>query len=68
MTQTTATTYTTHSTSVLDLLAAREAVDRIKPVNEWMLVAPDGRVWITADVQELFMVLSPHHPLLKVTT
>jgi hypothetical protein len=62
----TATTVTTDDTTYLQ--AMRLALENLRTSNEWMLVAPDGRVWITSDVQDLFMVLSPHHPLLKVTT
>ena len=33
--------------------------------REWVLVAPDGRTWITSKPEELFAVLAPYHPLLK---
>jgi hypothetical protein len=62
----TVTTVTADDTTYLQ--AMRLALENLRTSNEWLLVAPDGRVWITADVQDLFMVLSPHHPLLKVTT
>ena len=32
--------------------------------QEWMLMAPDGRVW-TGDVPKLVLVLMQHHPLMN---
>lgn len=37
----------------------------IAPPNEWVLVAPDGRVW-RQKPQELLQVLMPYHPLLQM--
>lgn len=67
MTTTTASTSITSAPSVLDLVAARIAIDAGAPSKEWMLISPDGRAWVTEDVQKLFAVLAPYHPLLKLT-
>lgn len=44
---------------------AMREVDLLPKNDEWMLVSPDGKVW-RGDVQHIFMVLAPHHPLLKL--
>jgi hypothetical protein len=56
------------STTPGDLMKALGAMQAIGVRKDWMLVSPDGRVWVTDDVTKLFMVLAPHHPLLKITT
>lgn len=39
---------------------------RLEPPNQdWLLMAPDGRVW-KGDVQTMFCVLAPHHPYLQI--
>lgn len=43
---------------------AMREVDLLPKNDGWMLVSPDGKVW-RGDVQHIFMVLAPHHPLLK---
>ncbi len=62
----------THTTSngamsslTLDQLErAMREVGLVSAPTDWTLVSPDGRVW-KGDVQHMFMVLAPHHPLLK---
>jgi hypothetical protein len=49
------------------IIELEDLISKMQTSREWMLVAPDGRVWITESVQELFTVLAPHHPLLKLT-
>ena len=44
---------------------AMREVGLLPASNEWMLINPDGKVW-RGDVQHIFMVLAPHHPLLKL--
>lgn len=49
-----------------DLQAMKGLLDVLKAQpREWMLIAPDGRTWITEKPEELFAVLAEHHPLLK---
>lgn len=47
------------------MMRAMREVDLVAQPTEWTLIAPDGRVW-RGDVQHMFMVLAPHHPLLKI--
>ena len=63
-------TTTTAATSELftmpDLHAMKGLLDVLKAQpREWVLVAPDGRTWITEKPEELLVVLTKHHPLLK---
>jgi hypothetical protein len=64
--QTSAAASTWTTTSHADLLEALTALESRKPATEWVLISPDGRMWKTEDVRELFAVLAPHHPLLKL--
>jgi hypothetical protein len=63
-------TYTTSNGAMSPLTLdqmerAMREVGLLPASNEWMLISPDGRVW-RGDVQRIFMVLAPHHPLLKL--
>ena len=64
MTHTTASTNNQPSFTLEDVQRARDAIEKLSHNNEWMLIAPDGRMW-KGDAQRMFMVLAPHHPLLK---
>jgi hypothetical protein len=62
-------TYTTSNGAMSPLTLdqmerAMREVGLLPKNNEWTLVSPDGKVW-RGDVQHIFMVLAPHHPLLK---
>lgn len=60
------TTAKTHGAQALpDLKAMRAAIDMGSPSINWVLIAPDGRTWVSSKPEELFAVLAPHHPLLK---
>ncbi len=59
---------TSNGMSPLTLDQMERAMREVGPLpasNEWMLISPDGKVW-RGDVQHIFMVLAPHHPLLKI--
>ena len=56
---------TTASTWVTNLESMKMIMDSIEPNKEWLLMSPDGRVWVTQDVKKLFCILATHHPLLK---
>lgn len=43
---------------------AMREVDLLPKNDEWTLGSPDGKVW-RGDVRHIFMVLAPHHPLLR---
>jgi hypothetical protein len=47
-----------------EVLSAMRKIDLLPRQKEWMLVAPDGRIW-KADPEKLLQVLMPYHPLLK---
>lgn len=47
------------------MLNAMRELEFIAPPNEWVLVAPDGRVW-RQKPDELLKVLMPYHPLLQM--
>lgn len=47
------------------VINAMQKMEMIAPPNEWVLVAPDGRVW-RQKPEELLKVLMPFHPLLQM--
>lgn len=50
--------------SLSEMTRAMRGLDLLPAPTEWVLVAPDGRLW-TAEPAVLIQVLMPHHPLLK---
>ena len=60
----TASTSTMQEVSLPQVLRALQELALVPPAP-WILVSPDGRVWQTHKVEELFAVLVPHHPLLR---
>jgi len=48
-----------------------DAMERLirdaQKARDWILIAPNGRMYVTNKPEELFAVLAPHHPLLKAT-
>ena len=62
----TATTNTNapRTVSAPEIARAMREIDLLPREKEWMLVAPDGRIWKAAP-EKLLLVLMPYHPLLK---
>ena len=48
-----------------NVINAMRELEMIAPPNEWVLVAPDGRVW-RQKPEDLLKVLMPFHPLLQM--
>ena len=61
---TTASTAGVEEVSLSKMLRAIQVLE-LGPRAMWTLVSPDGRVWQTHKVEELFAILAPHHPLLR---
>lgn len=60
-------TSTTNAPKTLTLDDIQKAVDQVeafKVGTDWILGAPDGRVW-KGNPEQLLQVLMPYHPLLK---
>lgn len=47
-----------------DVKKAAALIESLPKQTDWMLAAPDGRIW-KGKPEELLNVLMPHHPLLK---
>ena len=60
----TASTAPMQKVTLSQVLRAAQELDLVPPAP-WTLVSPDGRVWQTHKVEELFAILAPHHPLLR---
>lgn len=52
------------TTTIATLTRAMQAVGLSPTPDEWMLAAPDSRVW-RGKPEEMMQVLAPYHPLLK---
>jgi hypothetical protein len=61
----TASTSNTKIPTLEEMLSLKEMLTAM-PKAQWVLYAPDGRVWIKSDPAELLTVLMPYHPLLKL--
>jgi len=61
---TTASTSNAKIPTIEEMLRLKEMLTAM-PKAQWVLYAPDGRVWIKTDPAELLTVLMPYSPLLK---
>jgi hypothetical protein len=60
----TASTNAPRTVTTAEVLSAMREIDLLPKQTDWVLLAPDGRMW-KGEPEKLLQVLMPQHPLLK---